>query len=174
MKSEIADSSLGRKVLAFASAGAAALVSFSAATGLDASSTQSGDQDYGYEKQYLTDEQRNGRDTWYFWTAGNENFWLKMARLTQGNVNLLAYVDSRLHGRRFATLGAITQPGCRAGTEPDQYGLWMDRCDQPEVPGIPGGPSGIVGLRRFPNDKFDAAKWNADAFFKDPASAEPP
>ena len=98
------------------------------------------DDDYGYAKGYLTDAQREGRDTWYFWTGGNEKFWIKMAELTEGNVNLLAYVDSRLHGRRFATLGAITQPGCRAATAPDQYGLWMDRCDQPAVPGVPGEP----------------------------------
>lgn len=169
--------------LALAGAASASFIAFSVVSVLNASDGAHaamqpqyppGDGDYGYEKQYLTDEQRHGRDTWYFWTAGNERFWLKMARLTQGNVNLLAYVDSRLHGRRFAALGAITQPGCRAATQPDQYGLWMDQCDQPEVPGIPGTASGIVGLRRFPNDKFDPAKWNADAFFKDPTSAEPP
>ena len=62
-----------------------------------------------------------------------------MAELTEGNVNLLAYVDSRLHGRRFSTLGAITQPGCRPATGPDKYGLWMDVCDQAPVPGIEGG-----------------------------------
>ena len=64
------------------------------------------DEDYGYGKAYLTDAQRAGRDTWYFWTGGNEKFWVKMAEITEGNVNLLAYVDSRLHGRRFAMLGA--------------------------------------------------------------------
>ena len=78
-----------------------------------------------------------------------------MNRITDGNVSLLNYVDSRRHGRRFRELGAITQPGCEAATAPDQYGLWMDRCNQPPVPGIPGEPSGIVGLRKFPNPKFD-------------------
>jgi len=132
------------------------------------------EEDYGYGKGYLTDAQRAGRDTWYFWTGGNEKFWVRMAEITEGNVNLLAYVDSRLHGRRFSTLGAITQPGCRAALQPDQYGLWMDQCDQPAVPGVPGAPSGIVGLRRFPNPKFDAAKWNAEAYFKQPGKMEPP
>ena len=132
------------------------------------------DDDYGYAKGYLTDAQREGRDTWYFWTGGNEKFWIKMAELTEGNVNLLAYVDSRLHGRRFATLGAITQPGCRAATKPDQYGLWMDDCDQPAVPGVPGGPSGVVGLRRFPNPGFDPANWNAEEYFKHPGKMQPP
>ena len=96
--------------------------------------------DYGYANRYLTDAQRAGRDTWYFWTGGNEKFWVRMAELTEGNVNLLAYVDSRLHGRRFAMLGAITQPGCRAATAPDQYGLWMDQCDQPAGARRPGRP----------------------------------
>ncbi len=100
--------------------------------------SQDAEADYGYGPRYLNDAQRAGRDTWYFWTGGNEKFWVKMAELTEGNVNLLAYVDSRLHGRRFATLGAITQPGCQAATGPDEYGLWMDKCEQPEVPGVPG------------------------------------
>src|SRR5919109_2252547 len=135
------------------------------------------DEDYGYGKAYLTDAQRAGRDTWYFWTGGNERFWVKMAEITEGNVNLLAYVDSRMHGRRFATLGAITQPGCRAATKPDQYGLWMDECEQPAVPGVPGGPSGIVGFRRFNNPAFDAAAakaWNAEEYFKKPGKMIPP
>jgi hypothetical protein len=136
--------------------------------------TAGSEDDYGYSKAYLTDAQREGRDTWYFWTGGNEKFWVKMAEITEGNVNLLAYVDSRLHGRRFATLGAITQPGCRAATKPDQYGLWMDECEQPTVPGVPGGPSGIVGLRRFPNPNFNAASWNAEEYFKHPGKMQPP
>ena len=113
------------------------------------------DDDYGYG--YLTPEQRAGRDTWYFWTGGNEKFWIRMAGLPDTKVNLLRYVDSRLHGRRFSTLGAITQPGCRAATAPDQYGLWMDQCDQPPVPTIPGFTSSMgirlveAGRRTQPN-----------------------
>jgi hypothetical protein len=127
---------------------------------------------YGYG--YLTDQQRAGRDTWYFWTAGNEKFWVTMAGLPDTHVNLLAYVDSRLHGRRFSVLGAITQPGCRAATGPDQYGLWMDQCEQPAVPTIPGEPSGIVGLRKFPNPDFDPTKWNAETYLKQPGQMQPP
>ena len=92
---------------------------------------QAAADDYGYEGRNLTPAQREGRDTWYFWTGGNEQFWVEMARITDGNVNLLNYVDGRRHGRRFRELGAITQPGCEAATAPDQYGLWMDRCTQP-------------------------------------------
>src|SRR5687767_9886721 len=42
------------------------------------------DDDYGYA--YLTDEQRAGRDTWYFWTGGNEKFWVRMAGLPDTHV----------------------------------------------------------------------------------------
>ena len=130
--------------------------------------------DYGYAGRALTPEEREGRDTWYFWTGGNERFWPEMARLTDGNVNLLNYVDSRRHGRRYRDLGAITQPGCEAATAPDEHGLWMDRCDQPAVPGIPGEPSGIVGLRRFPNPRFDPANWDAAKYFEHPGTMQPP
>ena len=125
--------------------------------------------------RYLNDAQRAGRDTWYFWTGGNEKFWVKMAELTEGNVNLLAYVDSRLHGRRFATLGAITQPGCRPATGPDEYGLWMDqlraaaRCRASRA--RQRASSGCGGFR---NPKFDKANWNAEEYFKNPGKTEPP
>lgn len=131
------------------------------------------DDDYGYGTR-LSPAERTGRDTWYFWTGGNEKFWVEMARITDGNVNLLNYVDSRRHGRRFQELGAITQPGCRAATAPDQYGLWLDQCDEQPIPGVPGTASGIVGLRRFPNPRFDAAKWNAEAYLKHPGDVQPP
>ena len=131
-------------------------------------------QDYGYEARYLTPEQREGRDTWYFWTGGNESFWPEMARITEGNVSLLNYIDSRRHGGRFRDLGAITQPGCEAATAPDEYGLWLDRCDQPPVPGVPGEASGIVGLRKFRNPKFDKSRWNADTYLKHPGDMQPP
>lgn len=130
--------------------------------------------DYGYDPRYFSAEQREGRDTWYFWTGGSERFWVDMARVTDGNVNLLNYLDSRRHGRRFRELGAITQPGCEAATGPDQYGLWLDRCDQPPVPGVPGDASGIVGLRRFPNPRFDPTKWDAAKYLQHPGDMQPP
>lgn len=131
-------------------------------------------EDYGYQSRYLTPEQREGRDTWYFWTGGSERFWVEMNRITEGNVSLLNYVDSRRHGRRFRELGAITQPGCEAATAPDQHGLWMDRCNQPPVPGVPGDASGVVGLRKFPNPKFDPANWNAEQYLTHPGEMQPP
>jgi hypothetical protein len=131
------------------------------------------DDDYGYGTR-LTPEQREGRDTWYFWTGGSEKFWVKMARATQGNVDMLNYIDSRRHGHRFRDLGAITQPGCKPAAGPDQYGLWLDECDQAPVPGVPGDPTGIIGLRKFENPDFDPARWDAEKYRADPSSAEPP
>jgi len=131
------------------------------------------DADYGYGDS-LSEAERAGRDTWYFWTGGNERFWVKMAEITEGNVDLLNYVDSRRHGRRFRELGAITQPGCEAATGPDQYGLWLDQCAQPPVPGIPGEPTGVVGLRKFSNPDFDPANWDAERYRTEPGQMQPP
>ncbi len=161
---------VGRQIVC----GAAVLLLLAVAGALAGAPPEAQADDYGYDPSYLNAEQREGRDTWYFWTAGDERFWVEMARVTDGNVNLLNYIDSRRHGRRFRELGAITQPGCEAATGPDQYGLWLDRCDQPAVAGVPGDASGIVGLRRFPNPKFDAAQWDAAKYLQHPEGMQPP
>lgn len=160
-------------------AGAAGVCVGVAARTADVGQAPTASQDYGSEEDYgygdgLTEQERAGRDTWYFWTGGNERFWVRMAEITEGNVDLLNYVDSRRHGRRFRELGAITQPGCEAATEPDQYGLWMDVCRQPPVPGIPGEPTGVIGLRRFPNPDFDPANWDAETYRRTPGGMQPP
>lgn len=131
------------------------------------------EEDYGYGSR-LTEIERAGRDTWYFWTGGNQTFWLRMAELTDGNVDLLHYIDSRRHGRRFRELGAVTQPGCEAATAPDQYGLWLDSCPADGLPEAFGQPAGVVGLRRFRNAAFDPAAWNADTYRTHPRGMQPP
>jgi cytochrome c5 len=129
--------------------------------------------DYGSDT--LTAEQKAGRDTWYFWTAGNQKFWRRIASVTEGNVDLLLYVDSRLHDRRFESFGVINHPGCRAAKAPDRYGLWFDDCSEAiPAPAVPGQPAGIVGLRRFDNPAFDEAKWDLERYLKDRGSVEPP
>ena len=60
-----------------------------------------------------------------------------MAELTEGNVDLLNYVDSRRHGRRFRELGAVTQPGCQAATRPDRVRALDGHVRQPD--NLPGG-----------------------------------
>ena len=130
---------------------------------------------YAYDNRTLTAEQQLGRDTWYFWTAGDQKFWRRMAAITGGDVDLLMYVDSRNHDSRFERLGVINHPKCKAALEPDRYGLWMDDCSEAEqVPQIPGTPAGIVGLRRFDNPAFDAVEWSLQAYRNDRASIEPP
>src|SRR5260370_28641129 len=74
--------------------------------------------DYGNDSYYeggakLTELERQGRDTWYFWTAGDQALWRQIAIITNGATDLLQYVDSRRNGSRFRDLGVITQPGCR-------------------------------------------------------------
>ncbi|HEY2907199.1 MAG TPA: hypothetical protein VGJ29_14955 [Vicinamibacterales bacterium] len=123
----------------------------------------------------LTADEKIGRDTWHFWTGGNEKFWRQLAITTDGHVDLLMYADSRMRDRRFETLGAINYPKCRTATSADRFGLWLDDCSAAEqIPQLPGTPIGIVGLRRFDNPRFDAEKWNLEAYLKDRKSAEPP
>lgn len=122
----------------------------------------------------LTPLERRGRDTWYFWTAGDQRFWRKATLITNGDADLLLYVDSRRNGSRFRDLGVITEPGCRKATHPDEYGLWFDQCESENVSDIPGEATGVMGLRKFPNPDFDKAKWSVDQYLKDPKSVEPP
>ena len=129
---------------------------------------------YQYGGERLTPEQREGRNTWYFWTGGGEKFWRFTAKITHGVTDLLQYVDSRKHATRFRTMGVINDPDCAAATAPDEYGLWMDVCKDVQIDGIPSKSSGIIGLRKFPNPNFDRVSWDVEKYRKDPASVEPP
>ena len=67
-----------RGIIAVTASGSAWLVALLAVTCFDVrgrAQTKPGyvqEEDYGYAKGYLTDAQREGRDTWYFWTGGND------------------------------------------------------------------------------------------------------
>jgi RoxA-like, cytochrome c-like len=115
-----------------------------------------------------------GRDTWYFWTAGDQNFYRKVAIVTDGDFDLLKVIDSRRYGQRFRTLGVLTHPGCTQATRADEYGLWLDDCPADNIPDIPGKPSGVVGLRRFDNPGFDRSKWSVEQYMRHPKNVEPP
>jgi hypothetical protein len=141
---------------------------------LDAFSQNPGYDTYQSYGANLTPLQQRGRDTWYFWTGGDQRLWRKIAIITSGATDLLQYVDSRRNGSRFRDLGAITQPGCRKATQPDEYGLWFDQCESEGVSDIPGVATGLLGLRKFPNPDFDKSKWSVDKYLKDPKSVEPP
>ena len=142
---------------------------------------------YGY---YLTDEQKKGACTWYLWTGGdplkadgspenargNSRFW-RMAekKLWQDaktlqlpiNVNMLKYITGTPRAERFKTLGVINDPGCKAPTKADAYGLWLDDCEDPYS-------SGIMGIRLFPNPEFKAENWDAQKYIGHDSRIEPP
>lgn len=139
-----------------------------------------------YEAGYtgLTPLQRQGRDTWYRWTGGDtdshgnvvgdQELWRLLAVRSHGAVDLLQAVDSRYRGERFKQFGVINDPDCMQASAPDQYGLWLDSCQQKNDPGPVGEPVGIIGLRRFSNPKFDPKSWNLAKYLADPAKVEPP
>jgi hypothetical protein len=143
-----------------------------------------------YQSGYagLTPQQERGRDTWYFWTGGpldpsgknvvgDQALWRILAIKSHGVFDLLQAVDSRYRGERFKRFGVISDPDCTKASKPDQYGLWLDDCSSPDIPklpDIPGEPSGVIGLRKFPNPRFNAAEWNVKKYLADPARVEPP
>lgn len=158
-----------------------------------------------YQSSYanLTPLEQGGRDTWYFWTGGgikdghvisDAALWRKLSVLSHGQFDLVQAIDSRYRPDRFKKFGVINDPDCREATSPDQYGLYLDICDSPDVPhplkrdadgnpvlidGNPvlldvGEPTGVMGLRKFPNPKFDSRKWNVEQYEKDPSHMEPP
>ena len=150
------------------------LLTLAAATALLCQNYTPDKDNYEYGGENLTPQEREGRNTWYFWTGGGEKFWRSTAARTHGLTDLLQYVDSRRRPERFKTLGVMNDPDCTAATQPDEYGLWMDVCKPVDIPGIPSQSSGIVGLRKFPNPKFDKIVWDVNKYLKDPASVEPP
>lgn len=123
----------------------------------------------------LAENEIRGRNTWMLWTADNDKFWDWLANNSFGTTDLLKVLDTRNRETRFASMGLINDPGFKQATKPDEFGLWLDE-RAGEKDGIPvkiyGDGSGIVGLRLFPNPKFDAAarkKWDAERYYNDPS-----
>ena len=121
----------------------------------------------------LSDDETKGRNTWLLWTAGDQTFWDRMAQQAYGLSDLLKTIDSRQHKTRFQDMGLVNQPGFEQAAQPDEYGLWLDSGAQEDGvgPAVYGRPSGIVGLRIYPNPKFDAAarqRWDANRYYTDP------
>ena len=141
---------------------------------LTAQGNPGGADTYEYGGAGLSALEREGRNTWYFWTGGGEKFWRQTAQITHGITDLLQYVDSRRRPERFKTMGVLNDPDCTQATAPDEFGLWMDVCKTVDVPGIPSQSSGIVGLRKFKNPKFDKFTWDVKKYLADPATVEPP
>jgi hypothetical protein len=114
----------------------------------------------------LTAAQRAGRCTWVTYTGGTENLFRLVALKTKGGIDAVKLLDSRQRASRWKNLGALNDPGCKAATQPDAYGLWFDECVDPRS-------AGLMGFRKIPNPKFDPAKWDAAAYAKD-STPEPP
>jgi cytochrome c5 len=125
----------------------------------------------------LSPEEIRGRNTWNLWSGGNQHFWNRAAQDSYGLMDLLKMLDNRKYprGERFKVLGAVNEPGFRAASKPDEYGLWLDEQIEPEPAGIDekiyGKPSGVLGYRLFPNPDFNdeaRKKWDGNRFMNDP------
>jgi len=126
----------------------------------------------------LSPEEIMGRNTWNLWSGGNQHFWNHTAQDSYGLMDLLKMLDNRKfpRGERFKTLGLVNEPGFRAPSKPDDFGLWLDEPVDPEPAGIDenvyGKPSGVLGFRLFPNPEFNdeaRKKWDGKRFYEDKA-----
>jgi hypothetical protein len=126
-----------------------------------------------------TEAVKRGCYTWFMWTGGGELMWRELAR--RKIVDIFAIKASGRYDRQalWQEFGVINDPNCVPRSTPDRYGLQLDDCvdDTPREAGrpeFPGEPFGVVGLRKFPNPKFNPAAWNATAYFAGDTSIEPP
>ena len=151
----------------------------------------------------MTPAEIRGRNTWMVWTGGNEAFWDWLANNSLGTFDLLktmssypcsatqeqelqaarakmpnALPDYALYTRkaRFRYLGLMNEPGFVQATEPDEFGLCLDKSTRssPDFDErVYGRASGVLGLRVYPNPNFDQAardRWNQNRgrFYTDP------
>jgi hypothetical protein len=121
----------------------------------------------------MDESERKGRNTWLLWTAGDQVFWDGIAQHGFGIADLLKVIDSRRRNSRFVEMGLINQPDFEQATHADEFGLWLDTGPQEAGvnPAVYGRPSGIVGLRIYPNPKFDDAalkRWDPARYYNDP------
>ncbi|MDR3747411.1 MAG: hypothetical protein P4M04_04530 [Acidobacteriota bacterium] len=120
----------------------------------------------------LSDDEVKGRNTWLLWTAGDQTLWDYLAQHGLGTADLLKAIDSRQRPSRFKDMGLVNQPGMAQAAQPDEYGLWLDIGAQEDGvdAAVYGRPTGIMGLRLYPNPKFDAAaraRWDANRYYSD-------
>ena len=125
----------------------------------------------------FTPEELKGRIVWNLWSGDNAGFWNWIAMNAYGAGDLLKVVTWR-RDERFAKFGVMNQPGYGRPAQPDQHGLFIDVPRDPRADidaridvQTYGRSSGIMGLRLFPNPRFDAAaraRWDARRYFEDP------
>jgi hypothetical protein len=92
-----------------------------------------------------------------------------------GLMDLLKMLDNRKfpRGERFKVLDLVNEPGFRAASKPDEFGLWLDEEVEPADidQTVYDKPSGVLGFRLFSNPDFNEEarkKWNGDRFLNDP------
>ena len=126
----------------------------------------------------LTTDEIKGRNTWVLWCAGDEVFWDYLAGHSYGFMDPLKLCDfapeDKLGRKRWGPAGLTIEPGTKVSDKPDEFGLYIRQPEDATVrqpdPNVYGRSSGIVGLRLFPNPKFDekARKhWDAVKYRKD-------
>jgi len=126
----------------------------------------------------LTPDELKGRIVWNLWSGDNAGFWNWLAMNAYGAADLLKVVTWR-RDQRFEKFGVMNQPGYRRPTQPDAHGLFIDGPREPRYDfdsridtRTYGRSSGIMGLRLFPNPRFDAAaraRWDAKRYYEDPS-----
>jgi hypothetical protein len=138
----------------------------------------------------LTPDETKGRNTWVLWCAGNELFWDYLAGHSYGFMDLLKLCDfapdDKLGGKRFGPAGLIIEPDTKVPDKADEFGLFLRQPEDATAPQpnekVYGRSSGIVGLRLFPNPKFDekarkhwdVAKYRSDQkYYNDPNLVRP-
>jgi len=127
----------------------------------------------GHDGQ-LTPQELSGRIVWNLWTGDNAGFWNWLVQHGFGTTDLLKVVASP-RNQRFQTYGVFNQPGYQRPAAPDANGLYIDvprdakyDFDSKIDLATYGRSSGVMGLRLFPNPKFDKAKWNAEEYWNNP------
>ena len=75
----------------------------------------------------------------------------------------------------------MNEPGFQQATEPDQFGLYLDRpvstAPDGTNPAVDGLATGVIGFRLFPNPNFDEAakkNWDAKRYYTDPSYFQNP
>ena len=141
--------------------------------------------------KWTEDQKTYGRDTWFFYTGGNQKFYRLLSRF--GGEHNISVDFFRLlatdPGSRFRDVGLMNEPNFE-GKVVDEYGFLVDRWKgdpirgaYPADPKLYGEPTGVIGLRKFPNPAFTAemaASWKSDPkasvrkYFANPGKAEPP
>ena len=126
----------------------------------------------------------SGRNDWNLWTGGSQYFLDRMARESFGLIDVLKILDSRNRETRFKERGLINEPGFKKPSKPDKYGLYFDVPDNDRERGmideliaqegiqdfVYGRSTGILGLRLYPNPKFDEEaekNWDAEKYYND-------